>query len=86
MSDDVQEPIEEIEAPVDPWEGEDADAIRAERNQRLSDSDFLVLPDSPAQRDMQSRAAIWLYRKALRDVTANFASPEDVVWPELPEL
>ena len=80
---DIEEGFDDVEAPVDPWVGEDADAIRAERTARLSASDMYVLPDHPAQRTLQSRAAVWLYRKSLRDITATFASPADVVWPEL---
>lgn len=75
--------IEEI---IDPWATEEADAVRATRNQLLSDTDWAVLPDAPAQRDMQSRAALWSYRKQLRDITERFDAPEDVVWPEPPVI
>lgn len=81
---DIPEDI--IAGPVDPWDCELGDEVRAERLLLLSDSDCYVLPDHPAQRSMETRAALWQYRKALRDLTNNFASPEDVVWPELPEF
>ena len=80
---DIEEGFDDVEAPADPWVGEDADAVRSERNARLSASDMYVLPDHPAQRALQSRAAVWLHRKSLRDITTTFASPADVVWPEL---
>jgi len=67
----------------DPWETADADLVREERNERIAATDWMVLPDSPAQRSMISRANLWNYRAALRDITKTFASPEDVVWPEL---
>ena len=72
--------------PQDPWDSEDGELIRDERNDRLSETDWMVLPDSPHQRNMEDRAHLWLYRKALRDITQTFASPEDVVWPELEGL
>ena len=83
---DIEEGFDDVEAPVDPWVGEDADAVRSERNARLSASDMYVLPDHPAQRSMEARAAVWLYRRALRDITKAFASPADVEWPAEPEV
>jgi hypothetical protein len=86
MDDPVIEPEDLPEVIADPWEGPEADAIRDERNSRLSACDWKVLPDSPFQRDMGSRAALWIYRKSLRDITNAFASPADVVWPEEPSI
>lgn len=83
MSEDV---IDEPVAVANPWEGEAADAVRATRDNLIANTDWMVLPDSPYQRNMASRAAVWLYRQALRDITSNFASPEDVEWPEVPVL
>jgi hypothetical protein len=56
------------------------DSIRAQRNSLLVSSDWTQLADSPA--DKPSWAT---YRQSLRDVTSDFASPEEVVWPTPPQ-
>ena len=54
-------------------------ALRAERNQRLANTDWWVLPDrTPTQAQLD-------YRQALRDITDTYSSLEDVVWPTKPE-
>ncbi len=55
--------------------------LRAERNRRLSECDWRVLPDAPGgQRDA------WVtYRAALRDLPQGYQTPADVVWPTPPE-
>jgi hypothetical protein len=53
-------------------------AIRAERNKLLVESDWTQLPDAPVD------APAWAtYRQALRDVTTQ-ANPFAVIWPESP--
>ena len=52
--------------------------IRSQRDGKLSDTDWAVLPDSP--HDTQ---AVRDYRQALRDIT-QYATPDDVVWPDSP--
>jgi len=52
--------------------------LRAERNQRLANTDWWVLPDrTPTQAQLD-------YRQALRDITETYMSLDDVVWPEVP--
>ena len=60
--------------------------LRLERNRRLAETDWWVLPDrTPTQAQLD-------YRQALRDLPAN-SEPEldeqgnltNVVWPEVPE-
>ena len=52
--------------------------LRAERNQRLANTDWWVLPDrTPTQAQLD-------YRQALRDITNTYTSLDDVVWPEVP--
>lgn len=59
------------------------DEIRGARNLRLRQSDWTQLPDAtltPAEK------AQWTaYRKSLRDITADFPGPDNVVWPTPPE-
>lgn len=56
--------------------------IRSERNLRLVQTDWCVLPDSPLSPELLQ--AIKDYRQQLRDITKNFTNPEDVVFPENP--
>ena len=53
-------------------------AVRADRNARLSASDWTQLPDAPVDH------AVWAeYRQALRDVTEQ-TDPFAIVWPQEP--
>ena len=56
-----------------------ANNIRAERNQRLSACDWTQLPDAPV--DVQAWAA---YRQELRNVPDQSGFPWSVTWPEQP--
>ena len=53
-------------------------ALRAERNQRLANTDWWVMPDRTATQAQLD------YRQALRDITNTYTSLDDVVWPEEP--
>ena len=53
--------------------------IRSQRDQKLSETDWAVLPDSP--HDTQ---AVRDYRQALRDLPQLVGNPDDVVWPTNP--
>lgn len=53
--------------------------LRAERNRRLTDSDWTVLSDTPT-----STAAWKTYRQALRDLPSNTIDPFNPVWPTPP--
>lgn len=58
---------------------EKAAELRAERNSRLRQCDWTVLPDSPTDR------GVWtVYRQALRDITKQAAFPWGVTWPKEP--
>ena len=56
----------------------DLSALRAERNQRLANTDWWVMPDRTATQAQLD------YRQALRDITNTYTSLDDVVWPEEP--
>ena len=58
------------------------DRVRAERDARLSACDWTQVADAPLT-DAE-RGAWMLYRQALRDVPQDFATPDEVVWPEQP--
>ena len=52
--------------------------LRAERNQRLANTDWWVMPDRTATQAQLD------YRQALRDITDTYTSLDDVVWPQEP--
>jgi hypothetical protein len=58
------------------------DSLRANRNQRLSQSDWTQLADAPLTQEQKNAWAA--YRQALRDVPSSASTPEEVVWPPTP--
>lgn len=53
--------------------------IRAERNAKLSATDWTQVSDSPVDKD------VWAaYRQELRDITNQASFPLEVVWPKDP--
>ncbi len=56
-----------------------ADSVRADRNRRLTASDWTQVDDAPV--DQTAWAA---YRQALRDVPTQTGFPWDVTWPTEP--
>jgi hypothetical protein len=63
-------------------EEEQWDAIRRVRNEELTVTDWTQISDNALTES--DRKACASYRQALRDMTDNFATPEDVEWPEYP--
>jgi hypothetical protein len=53
--------------------------IRARRDDLLSQSDWMAMPDSPA-----ISSAWTTYRQALRDISTQ-SDPTDITWPTKPE-
>ena len=61
--------------------------LRAERDRRLSATDYLLMPDYPLNDTL--KGAVQAYRQALRDLPAQEGAPWDgggeaTPWPELP--
>jgi hypothetical protein len=81
LSSDITEPTEaEITAKIAELEAaEPMRLLRVERNQRLANTDWWVMPDRTATQAQLD------YRQALRDITNTYTSLDDVVWPVLPE-
>ena len=52
--------------------------LRIERNKLLAETDFYALNDVTMSDEMRN------YRQLLRDITDNYTSLHDVVWPEKP--
>ena len=53
--------------------------VRAERNTKLSETDWTQVADAPVDK------AVWAtYRQALRDVTTQTGFPWTITWPDAP--
>lgn len=70
-----------------PTEDELFQQLRAERDRRLTATDYLMMSDYPISDDQ--RAVVQAYRQALRDLPAQSGAPWDgggeaTPWPELP--
>jgi hypothetical protein len=82
QDDEVDEPSqEEIDAAIVEISAEEPlKKLRQERNRRLATTDWVSGTDVP-----ESLKAVWNpYRQALRDITDNYTSLEEVVWPDKP--
>ena len=60
-----------------------SDIVRADRNSRLADCDWVVVKSSETGAAVP--AAWATYRQALRDITSQTGFPENVTWPAKPE-
>lgn len=61
-------------------DAEQAKSVRADRNQKLKDTDWTQLIDAPVDRQA------WLvYRQDLRDISMQTGFPWDITWPVQPE-
>ena len=75
----IPKTVEEIYADINrKW-----DEIRAIRNQKLTDTDWTQLMDSPYQGLQTYREAMTNYRQELRNITLQ-QDPYNIVWPEKP--
>ena len=56
--------------------------LRKERNRKLAECDWIVTMHKELGTNIPSK---WkTYRQALRDITKDYTSLDDVVWPEKP--
>jgi hypothetical protein len=60
-------------------DAEQAKSVRAQRGEKLKDSDWTQVADAPVD-----QAAWATYRQSLRDVTAQSGFPWTVDWPTIP--
>lgn len=56
--------------------------LRAERNAKLAETDWEIVMHK--EKGTNIPAALKTYRQALRDITNDYTSLDDVVWPEKP--
>lgn len=74
----------QIVAVPEPTDEEVAEQVRAERDRRIAETDWYMMPDYPA--DPETLEVVKSYRKALRDITLQSGFPRDVVWPVVPKV
>lgn len=70
--------------PYVPTDEELTDRIRRDRDKKLEETDFFVMPDYPS--DPKDLEEVKTYRQALRDITKQSSFPKEVTWPELPSV
>lgn len=68
-------------------EGSRFERLRAERDRRLAETDYLLMPDYPLSEGQ--RTVLQVYRQALRDLPSQEDAPwdgggEETPWPEIP--
>lgn len=61
-----------------------AENVRSERDRRIAETDWYMMPDYPA--DPDTLEVVKGYRKALRDITLQSGFPRDVEWPVVPKV
>ena len=59
-----------------------ARSIRGQRDTLLSQSDYVILPDTPYSED--TKTAYRTYRQALRDLPEQAGFPNSTTWPDKP--
>ena len=70
--------------PYVPTDEELADRIRRDKDEKLKETDFFVMPDYPS--DPKDLEEVKTYRQDLRDITKQSGFPKEVTWPELPSV
>lgn len=83
------EPVEgvrrfQIVAVPEPTDEEVAEQVRAERDRRIAETDWYMMPDYPA--DPETLEVVKRYRKALRDITLQSGFPRAFKWPVVPKV
>lgn len=74
----------QIVAVPEPTDDERASQVRAERDMKIAETDYYMMPDYPA--DPETLEVVKNYRKALRDITLQSGFPRDVEWPVVPKV
>lgn len=83
------EPVEgvrrfQIVAVPEPTDEEVAEQVRAERDRRIAETDWYMMPDYPA--DPETLEVVKSYRKTLRDITLQSGFPRAFKWPVVPKV
>lgn len=68
----------------EPTNEELATKVRAERDIKIAETDYYMMPDYPA--DPETLEVVKSYRKALRNITLQSGFPRDFKWPVVPKV
>lgn len=74
----------QIVAVPKPTDDDLASQVRAERDMKIAETDYYMMPDYPA--DPETLEVVKNYRKDLRDITLQSGFPRDVEWPVVPKV
>lgn len=74
----------QIVKPPEPTYEELATKVRAERNMKITETDYYMMPDYPS--DPNNLEEMKVYRQALRDITKQEGFPSKFTWPDVPKL
>lgn len=80
----VEQEREEAERVANMTDEEVASQVRAERDMKIAETDYLAMPDYPLSDE--DKATVMAYRQALRDIPSQEGFPRKVVWPEVPSV
>lgn len=70
--------------PYVPTDEELARQVRDERDRKLEETDWYMMPDYPT--DPETLEVVKNYRKAIRDITLQSGFPRNVEWPVVPRV
>lgn len=70
--------------PYVPTDEELARQVRDERDRKLEETDWYMMPDYPT--DPETLEVVKNYRKALRGITLQSGFPRNVEWPVVPRV
>lgn len=80
----VEQEREEAERVANMTDEEVASQVRAERNMKIAETDYYLMPDYPS--NPQNLEELKVYRQVLRDVPKQKGFPRDVRWPDVPKF
>lgn len=61
-----------------------AENVRSERDRRLAETDYYMMPDYPS--DPNNIEEMKAYRQALRDIPKQEGFPSKFTWPDVPKF
>lgn len=61
-----------------------AENVRSERDRRLAETDYCMMPDYPS--DPNNIEEMKVYRQALRDIPKQEGFPSKFTWPDVPKF
>jgi hypothetical protein len=68
----------------EPTDEEIAEQVRLERDRRIAETDYYMMPDYPS--DPNNIEEMKVYRQALRDIPKQEGFPSKFTWPDVPKF